>query len=1500
MAQLAPEENEAPDVPQDPGASLEQNVAEPSGENQPAPLSAVPEPVDRLESQSSQNSNAAVFVPNQGAAFTPFTGVDEAAIGGLEEAGGVLAATELEFEAPDTVAEDFLPFDATETVAPPANQAPGASPQSLTTDEETAISGAVTATDPDGDALTFSLAGSPTSGTATVNADGTFTYTPGASLQSLPAGGSATDSFTVQVDDGRGGVTTTTVTVTINGVNDAPATADIAVSGDEDSKIAGTVVSTDIDGDTLTHSLDSGPSLGSVVVNADGTFTYTPGAGLQSLPAGGSATDSFIVLVDDGNGGMTASTVTVTINGLNDTPATADVAVSGDEDNKIAGTVVSTDPDGDALTHLLDSGPALGSVAVNVDGTFVYSPGAGLQSLPAGGSATDSFTVLVDDGNGGKATSTVTVTISGLNDVPTTADGSVSGNEDGDIGGAVISTDADGDKLSHSLDSGPSLGSVVVNADGTFTYSPGAALQNLPAGGSATDSFTVLVDDGNGGKVTSTITVTIDGVNDAPIVAGESFIVSDGTNFTVAAADLLANDSDIEGEALSVTAVGGLVNATASLSGGDVIFSGTSAGAGSFDYTVSDASGGQSKATVSLTVLHTDDNDNTLAIPSKAGLDALIDGRGGDDSLSAGAGDDTLLGGLGNDTLAGGTGGDSLAGGAGDDVYVIDETGELIGENAGGGMDTVQSSIAFDLTATPEVENLLLTGSAGINGAGNSLNNQITGNGGANSLSGAGGNDTLEGGAGIDSLAGGSGDDSYVVDSTTDMITESAGQGTDTILSSVTFTIVPLPEIENLTLTGAANINGTGNDGNNVITGNSGNNSLSGGIGSDTLEGGAGTDSLAGGTGNDTFIVDSTTDAITELAGGGIDTIQSSVTFNINALAQIENLTLTGAANINGTGNNGNNVITGNSGKNALNGGNGIDTMIGGKGDDTYTINTLTDLLVENAGEGIDTISSSIAFDLNTVANIENLTLTGSAALNGTGDDGDNRLNGNTGANLLVGNGGSDTITGGTGADTMRGGLGNDVFVIGTTFVDVLEENPGEGFDTVNAQMTFDLTSVANIENLTLANGGAFNGFGDAGNNRITGNTSANSLDGRDGNDTLNGGNGTDTLIGGKGNDVYVVDSTGDTISELAAEGTDRVESSVTFTIAALANIENLTLTGAGNINGTGNTGDNAITGNDGNNKLSGGDGADTLTGGLGNDTLTGGLGNDVYVNTDATDSIVEAAGGGTDRIESAVSFSLASFAQVEDLTLTGSANVDGAGNGLNNSLTGNGGSNILNGSAGADTMTGGSGDDTYIVDNAGDLIVESGGGGTDSAQSSISLDLNAFTSLENLTLTGAGSINGTGSGTSNILTGNSGDNILDGQGNPDTLIGGAGNDTIIGGLGNDLFDGGIGADALNFGQNNDTAIFVNLLEAGDIVTGFSSSGVSQDFVDLDGLFDGLGVAAIDRAGRVILIAAGPDTQLWIDSDGDTIADAQLLTFSGIASGLTAGTAATDDIQVGS
>ena len=286
--------------------------------------------------------------------------------------------------------------------------------------------------------------------------------------------------------------------------------------------------------------------------------------------------------------------------------------------------------------------------------------------------------------------------------------------------------------------------------------------------------------------------------------------------------------------------------------------------------------------------------------------------------------------------------------------------------------------------------------------------------------------------------------------------------------------------------------------------------------------------------------------------------------------------------------------------------------------------------------------------------------------------------------------------------------------------------------------------------------------------------------------------------------------------------------------------------------------------------------------------------------NTDAGDSVVEAAGGGTDRIESAVSFSLASFAQVEDLDPDRQRQCGRHRQWSEQQPHRQWRQQYPQWRRGRRHHDRRSGDDTYIVDNAGDFIVESGGGGTDSVQSSITLDLNAFTSLENLTLTGAGNINGTGSGTSNILTGNGGNNVLDGQGNPDTLIGGAGNDTIIGGLGNDLFDGGTGADALNFGQNNDTAIFASLLEAGDIVTGFSNfrrqPGFHRSGRTVRRAWRGRGRPGRpgdpDRRGRRY---PALDRQQWRYRRRYAAADLHRH-----LSGLTVGTAATDDIQVGS
>jgi Ca2+-binding RTX toxin-like protein len=386
------------------------------------------------------------------------------------------------------------------------------------------------------------------------------------------------------------------------------------------------------------------------------------------------------------------------------------------------------------------------------------------------------------------------------------------------------------------------------------------------------------------------------------------------------------------------------------------------------------------------------------------------------------AGNNVITGNGANNTLDGGAGTDTLIGGLGDDIYIVDSITDTITESTNAGIDTIQSGVSYTITAA-NVENLTLTGTAA-NGTGNAGNNVITGNGANNTLNGGDGNDTLNGGAGTDTLIGGLGDDIYVVDSITDTITESTNAGIDAIQSSVTYTIAAA-NVENLTLTGTAAINGTGNAGNNVITGNSGNNTLNGGDGNDTLDGGAGTDALIGGLGNDIYIVDSTTDTITESANAGIDTIQSSVTYTI-AAANVENLTLTGTAAINGTGNAGNNVITGNGANNTLDGGAGTDTLIGGLGDDIYIVDSTTDTITESANAGIDAIQSSVTYTI-AAANVENLTLTGTAA-NGTGNAGNNIITGNGANNTLDGGAGNDILTGGLGKDTLTGGLGVDRF----------------------------------------------------------------------------------------------------------------------------------------------------------------------------------------------------------------------------------------------------------------------------------------------------------------------------------------------------------------------------------------------------------------------------------------------------------------------------------------
>lgn len=482
-----------------------------------------------------------------------------------------------------------------------------------------------------------------------------------------------------------------------------------------------------------------------------------------------------------------------------------------------------------------------------------------------------------------------------------------------------------------------------------------------------------------------------------------------------------------------------------------------------------------------------------------------IEGTAGDDYLVGTTGRDEIYGFSGCDFLDGGLQADNLIGGDGNDTFVVDDSEDIVIESIDEGIDTIQASV--DYTLSDNVENLSLIGTLAIDGVGNALDNLLAGNNSANTLVGGLGDDTLNGGegddylegedgndlldgaAGIDTLVGGTGDDTYVIDSLSDIITESANAGTDTVKADITYTLNTSfnANVENLTLTGISISNATGNNRNNVLTGNSAANTLTGGIGTDTMVGGAG---------NDIYIVDNTQDLVTEMVNEGTDLVKTRVSYGLSD--NVENLIITGTSAINGTGNALNNTLTGN---------NAVNILTGGVGDDTYVVGA-GDSVVEANNEGVDLVRSKVTFTLS--ANVENLTQTGTTAINGTGNALDNTLTGNSAANMLNGDAGNDRLVGGAGADTLVGGTGNDTFVVDVA-TDIVTENANEGTDTIETAITYTLGG--NIENLTLTGTAARNGTGNVLDNRLIGNNAVNTLSGGLGNDLLTGGLGTDKFV---------------------------------------------------------------------------------------------------------------------------------------------------------------------------------------------------------------------------------------------------------------------------------------------------------------------------------------------------------------------------------------------------
>jgi Ca2+-binding RTX toxin-like protein len=853
----------------------------------------------------------------------------------------------------------------------------------------------------------------------------------------------------------------------------------------------------------------------------------------------------------------------------------------------------------------------------------------------------------------------------------------------------------------------------------------------------------------------------------------------------------------------------------------------------------------------------------------------LVDGLGGDDFLIGGWGDDIVEGGDGNDQLYGREGGDTLYGSAGNDglIDLSDGSDSMYG---GEGNDFLQ----IDHTDENAVEQVLIDGGAGTD----HISVFAMGQGTVDVAAGDG-NDTVvlwtlvtplevSLGAGTDQLdfnayhshrLGGSaavldfataaGGDRFTWNLMDEyLIGEVAGinpfltghlqlvqSGADTLFrvdqdgggdAYVTFFTFRNTLAQNF---GPANFTRAlnpvfGTALSETVIGTNAADILWGLGGHDTLDGGGGADLMDAGVGNDIYIVNNAYDQVREQAGAGVDTVRSSVSHLL--YANVENLTLTGSSPLAGTGNALANIITGNASHNRLDGGGGRDVMKGGTGNDVYVVDISLDVIQEAINEGADTVESSASFVL--PANVERLVLTGSAAINATG---------NALANQITGNGAANLIDGGAGADAMRGGAGDDIYVVDQAG-DIVSESSWEGAsDTVRSAITYTLPS--NIEALVLTGTAAIDATGNSLFNSLTGNGAAN---------RLNGGLGADLMKGGHGDDVYIVDHGGDVVHEAAAAGTDTVFSGLSFVLPLY--VEHLALTG-GAYAATGNGHANILTGTNSDNRLDGGAGADLMR---------GGVGSDLYIVDQAGDVVEEAAVAGIDTVQSAVAYALG--VNVENLTLTGMAAINGTGNALANRLVGNAAANLLDGGAGADYLAGGPGNDTYVVDNLDDEAWEwPNGGGVDLVRASVSHTLNY--EIEDLELTGVAAIDGFGNVIANRIVGNAAANRLYGDLGSDWLVGGDGSDGFF------FADG--------FAAGIDTLADYNVADDTIFLHGAVFVGLAAGPGPIDAAVFVAGPAALDADDRIIYDPA--TGSISYDGDGVGGAAAALFQFAMVSPG---------------
>ncbi|WP_349628829.1 VCBS domain-containing protein [Bradyrhizobium sp. AUGA SZCCT0177] len=1335
------------------------------------------------------------------------------------------------------------------------------------------------------------------------NETGALTFDPN-QFNALGVSESIELTFSYNVVDGEGGVTPTTAVVTITGSNDAPVvSAAVVATVDEDDANPATINllanasdpdrTDDVDSAALTVAVTDGTWAPAVVYSVDnetGALTFDPNQ-FNALGVSESIELTFSYNVVDGEGGVTPTTAVVTITGSNDAPTVtagaqsvqlveAGVAQPGTASASI--TLTKTDPDsGDTAvydaTALTTNGWATSNGGVTYTrtgsyGTATLTTASGVLSyaldnndtdtnaLAQGASVSDNFTVYVNDGSTGTASTVVNFAITGTNDNPTVTAGAQSVQlvetgvaTVGTASASITLTKVDPDTGDSAVydntamtttggwatgDGGVTYTKTGIYGTATLTTATGVvsyALNNvdpdtdaLAGGVIVADNFTAYVKDGSTGTASTAVSFRITGTNDAPVVSG--------LTVTETAISFVATDPDNAG--LSLSSPFGATFGNPTITSGATTTLTPSVQASAVSGTLQVTDGSVTAAVVGL-YLGTGGNDSATA-PLATAPNAMY-GFDGDDTLTGGSAADRIFGGANNDTIVGGGGADLLVGGSGNDTMSYEAGATINGDatSAAAGTDgdtlVLTQAVNINLSLANQDTSTVSTVAGFENVDASTLLSAVTltGSSGANILKGGSGADTLTGGGGADTLTGGAGNDTYVYGSTPEaaageIIVEAVSGGTDTIRTTA------IADLSALTVNGAADLQGASSLGIEQIL---------------IAAGSSVTFSGAQLTGNTIAINESTTgttNLVINVASGATNTF-ANLTFAAFAGGDAfdngtDTITINGAA--------GAENITGTSFADTITGQAGNDTLIGGAGNDTYIfglsdgVDTITDsntdtIVISASGAeltGLNILDSSTAFDTGNLV----ITFNGQQVSYANFFVGTNNINISFSNATFVGYqfGSGNYLVSQDEADPMLGTAGNDI-IAGVTESDLMDG--GDGNDILFGN---GATIAGTFDNLSGGNG----------NDLLISANANDQLNGGNDDDVLIGAGGADTLTGGAGNDTYVYGSTaeaaaGENIVEAVSGGTDTIRTTATADLSAL------TVNGAADLQGASSLGVEQIL-------IAGGSIA-TFTGAQ----LTG---NTIVINESTagtTNLVINVASGATNTF---ANLTFAAFAGGDAFDDGADAiTINGAGGAEN--ITGTSLADNISGGAGADTLTGGAGNDTYSYAStgeaaAGENIVEAINGGTDTIRTTATADLSALTVNGSADLQGAGAsqgieqiliasgttatfsgaqlngntiaVNESAAGTTNLvinvasgatnsfanltfaaftggdafddgvdtitINGAGGSENITGTNFADAIIGGGGADTINGGGGGDLIAGGTGNDNLTGGAGDD------------------------------------------------------------------------------------------------